>query len=216
MYDEDSKHSSSKPRSRIRAAHEKAILSQAEMIFAKYGYSGAKLSQIAKEVDISKTNLLYYFPTKQFLYQSVLKNIIDIWLEKLTLFKQGGSEPASKIKSYIIDKLELSRLYPNASKVFANEIINGATTIGDYLQEQLTTTLEEDVKLVNQWIDEGKMDPIDPYHLFFMIWASTQTYADFSAQIQLALKKDKLEKSDFDNAAEFICKVIIKGLGIED
>lgn len=214
MNDEDKKPMISKPKSRIRTAHEKAILSEAEMIFAKYGYAGAKLTQIAKEVGISKTNLLYYFPTKKLLYESVLKNIIDIWLEKLTLFNQGGSEPAAKIKNYIIDKLELSRMHPNASKVFANEIINGAVNIGAYLQEKLLVTLEEDVKLVNKWIDEGKMDAIDPYHLFFMIWACTQTYADFSAQIQLALKKDTLEKSDFDNAAEFICQVIIKGLGI--
>ncbi len=203
-----------KPRTRIRAAHEKTILSEAEIIFAQYGYSGAKLSQVAKAVGMSKTNLLYYFSTKESLYQSVLKNILDLWLEKLTLFNQGGSDPASKIKNYIVDKLELSRKYPNASKVFANEIINGATNIGDYLQEQFKTTLEEDVKLVNTWIDEGKMDAIDPYHLFFMIWACTQTYADFSVQIQFALKKDKLEQSDFNNAAKSICQVIIKGLNI--
>lgn len=215
MTDKKNKLVTNKPRTRIRAAHEKTILSEAEIIFAQYGYAGAKLSQIAKAVGISKTNLLYYFPTKESLYQSVLKNIIDLWLEKLTLFKQGGSDPATKIQNYIVDKLELSQKHPNASKVFANEIINGATNIGNYLQEQFTTTLEEDVKLVNTWIDEGKMDAVDPYHLFFMIWACTQTYADFSVQIQLALKKDKLEQSDFDNAAKFISQVIIKGLGIK-
>ncbi len=214
MSEEKKKIVSSKPQTRIRAAHEKTILSEAEIIFAQYGYAGAKLSQIAKAVNISKTNLLYYFPTKESLYLNVLKNIIDIWLEKLTLFNQVGSDPATKIKNYIIDKLELSQKHPNASKVFANEIINGATNIGDYLQERFSTTLEEDVKLINTWINEGKMDAIDPYHLFFMIWASTQTYADFSVQIQLALKKDKLEQCDFDNAAEFISKVVIKGLGI--
>lgn len=183
-------------RTRIRAAHEKTILAEAE------------------GVAISKTNLLYYFPTKHALYQSVLTNILDIWFEKLNLLNQGGEDPATKIESYIRDKLELSRNHPNASKVFANEIINGAPNISDYLQQQFNTTLKEDVDLINRWIDEGKMDAVDPYHLFFMIWACTQTYADFSTQIQFALKKKELAQSDFDTAADFLCQVILKGIGL--
>ena len=31
------------------------------------------------------------------------------------------------------------------------------------------------------------MAPIDPAHAFFMIWAVTQTYADFQAQIEAVI-----------------------------
>ncbi|MEI6894409.1 MAG: TetR family transcriptional regulator C-terminal domain-containing protein [Colwellia sp.] len=202
-------------RSRIRAANEEKILAEAENIFARFGFAGAKIAQIAKAVNISKTNLLYYYPNKLSLYQSVLQNIIDLWLDKLNLTNQSGDDPASKIENYIRDKMEISRIHPNASKVFANEIINDAPHIEGYLKKKLVKTLGTDVALVNSWIADGKMDPIDPYHMFFMIWASTQTYADFSAQIKLVLNKKELEKNDFEMATNFLCQVILKGLGVK-
>jgi len=33
------------------------------------------------------------------------------------------------------------------------------------------------------WVAEGRMAVLDPRHLFFAIWALTQTYADFATQI---------------------------------
>ncbi|MEZ5448538.1 MAG: TetR family transcriptional regulator C-terminal domain-containing protein [Thiolinea sp.] len=41
------------------------------------------------------------------------------------------------------------------------------------------------------WIDQGKMNPVDPAHLMFLLWSSTQHYADFSTQIQAALGNDR-------------------------
>jgi len=202
-------------RSKIRIAHEEKILNSAEFIFASYGYTGATVEKIAKHTGISKQNLLYYFSSKDKLYRAVLENILNIWLDKLNLLNQIGDSPAEKLKHYIRDKLKISQTHPNGSKVFANEIINGAPHIGEYLSNNLNEKLQADVDLVNQWIADGKIDDIDPYHLFFMIWASTQTYADFSTQIQLVLNKDKLSEQDFGNAGDFLCQVILKGIGLK-
>jgi TetR/AcrR family transcriptional regulator len=202
-------------RSRIRVAHEEKILANAEFVFASYGYTGATIEKIAKDSGISKQNLLYYFSSKQELYQAVLKNILVIWLDKLNLKNQVGDDPAEKLSQYIRDKLKISQTHPNGSKVFANEIINGAPHIGDYLKRNLNEKLQADVDLVNSWIAEGKVDVIDPYHLFFMIWSSTQTYADFSTQIQLVLNKEELTEQDFNNAGDFLCQIILKGIGLK-
>ncbi len=205
-----------KPRrkSRIRIAHESKILASAEFIFASFGYTGATVEKIAKHSGLSKQNLLYYFPTKHRLYQAVLKNILTLWLDQLSLHNQAGNTPAEKIQHYIRGKIKISQTHPNGSKVFANEIINGAPHIGDYLKNNLNEKLQADVDLINCWINEGKIDVVDPYHLFFMIWASTQTYADFSTQIQLVLNKKKLTDQDFTDAGDFLCQVILKGIGL--
>ena len=118
------------------------------------------------------------------------------------------------LSNYIRDKLEISKSHPNGSKVFANEIINGAPHISQYLEENLKPALEADVKLVKGWIAEGLLDDIDPQHLFFVIWASTQTYADFSTQIQIALGKPELDGGDFINAGDFLTHTLLKGIGL--
>ncbi|EZQ13923.1 TetR family transcriptional regulator C-terminal domain-containing protein [Halopseudomonas bauzanensis] len=203
-------------RSNARKAQEARILDAAETLFAQYGYNGASIEAIAEQAGLSKQNMLYYFPSKENLYQHVLKNVLDLWVEKMTLFEQTGDDPASKLRSYILGKLELSHSRPNGSKIFANEIINGAPYIKDYLLKKLLPKLDADIALVNKWIADGLMDAIDPYHLFFSIWATTQTYADFSTQIALVLRKDNLDASDFAAAGDFLTHTILKGTGLSN
>lgn len=202
-------------RSRIREGHETRILAAAEDVFARFGYNGAAIETIAERAGLSKQNMLYYFASKEILYHRVLENILDLWLEKMTLLEQVGEDPATKLENYIRGKFEISRLHPNGSKVFANEIINGAPHLRDYLRSNLIPQLEADIALVRGWIDQGLMDPIEPEHLFFTIWAATQTYADFSTQIEMALDKPSLDEADFLKAGDFLTHVILKGTGLK-
>jgi TetR/AcrR family transcriptional regulator len=202
-------------RSRIREAHETRILAAAEDVFAQFGYNGASVEAIAEQAGLSKQNMLYYFTSKEILYRQVLKAILDLWLEKMTLLEQAGEDPAAMLENYIRGKFEISRTHPNGSKVFANEIINGAPHLKEYLRERLLPQLEADIALVRGWIRDGIVDPIEPEHLFFTIWASTQTYADFSAQIELSLGKESLEADDFTRAGDFLTHVILKGIGLK-
>lgn len=198
-----------------RQTQEAQILKAAEEVFALFGYNGATIDLIAARAGLSKQNMLYYFPSKRILYQKVLENVLDVWMDSMALLEQPGEDPASMIESYIRRKIELSRTRPNGSKVFATEIINGAPHLSEHVRTKLISRLEEDVKLVDSWIAEGKMDPIDPKHLFFMIWSSTQTYADFSSQIEFILGREKLTASDFEDAARFVSHVILKGTGTQ-
>ncbi len=200
--------------SRSRQKHEARILQVAEEVFAQFGYNGATIDTIAERAGLSKQNMLYYFSSKHLLYQKVLENILGIWLDSMALLDQSGKDPASKLENYIRRKIELSRTRPNGSKVFATEIINGAPHLSEEIKTKLLSRFEEDVRLVESWISEGMMDPIEPKHLFFMIWSTTQTYADFSAQIEIILGKKKLTASDFEDATKLVSRVILKGTGL--
>lgn len=201
-------------RSRSRELNEQKILTAAEYVFARFGYNGASVEAIAERAGLSKQNMLYYFPSKEQLYLSVLEHILNLWLEKMALLEQKGKTPAAMLENYIRGKIELSRLHPDGSKVFANEIINGAPHLRGYLQEHLIPQLQEDVALVNSWIAAGEMDALSAEHLFFMIWAATQTYADFAIQIQLALGKEELDDAVFQQAGDFLTQLILKGTGL--
>lgn len=201
-------------RSSNRRALEQRILDAAEITFAEQGFNGASLETIAEKAGLSKQNMLYYFPSKESLYQNVLKHILDLWIEKMTLMEQNGDTPAVMLENYIRGKLEISRVRPYGSRVFANEVISGASHLQIYLKNDLLPQLEADLELVRTWIANGEMDPVDPEHLFFTIWASTQTYADFSAQISLALGKNALDEEDFQKAGNFLTHVLLKGLGL--
>jgi TetR/AcrR family transcriptional regulator len=196
-----------------REVLESRILRSAEVIFAAKGFSGASMERIAEISKISKQNLIYYFPNKDLLYKRVLKEILDIWIEKLSLLESDGATPEDVIRGYVREKMQLSRLYPNGSKVFAHEVISGAPVLKDYLLSHLKPQFDRDVELVKSWINKGLIDDIDPEHLFFTIWAATQTYADFSIQMEILLGKTSLDQTDFERAENAVTEFVVRALG---
>lgn len=202
---------STKPSS-ARLAMENNILRSAESIFSEFGFYGSTMDKIADKAGISKQNLLYYYPSKEQLYRTVLQNIVDLWLERMTFADDPNQSPEEVIASYVRGKLELSRDYPTASKVFAMEVIGGAPLIKDYLQSKLKPLFDKDIKLVKRWVKNKRLANIKPEHLFFSIWAMTQTYADFSVQIELMMGKTKLTQKDFDHATAFLTSMILHGI----
>lgn len=195
-----------------RAAIERRILAAAESVFADKGYAGATTGEIARRANLPKPNLHYYFKTKEELYQRVLTDIIDDWLGSADQIV-AGAEPEVALRAYIRGKIELARAKPLASRVFANEIIHGAPHLKTFLETKLRDWVETKTAVIRGWVAAGKIKPVDPYHLFFVIWAATQTYADFEVQICAVLQRDQLSGADYELAAAQLAGLVLDGIG---
>ncbi|MFM8748359.1 MAG: TetR family transcriptional regulator C-terminal domain-containing protein [Aestuariivirga sp.] len=167
---------------RIQAQNKELILKAALEVFSAYGFRGATVDEIAASCGLSKPNLLYYFRRKEDIYVAVLEHTLQDWLEPLRSLDPAG-EPIAEITRYIRAKLRLSRDNPKASRLFANEILHGAGAIGGYLKGPLKQLVDEKAAIIRRWSGEGRLAAVDPHHLIFAIWATTQHYADFDAQV---------------------------------
>jgi TetR/AcrR family transcriptional regulator len=98
--------------------------------------------------------------------------------------------------------------------VFANEVIHGAPHLGNYLSSELRNWVETKAKVMRGWIAAGKMREVDPKHLLFMIWASTQTYADFASQISAVLGRDHMTPQEYKAVSRQMTDIILKGCGL--
>ncbi|MBL9035451.1 MAG: TetR family transcriptional regulator C-terminal domain-containing protein [Rhodospirillaceae bacterium] len=200
-------------RQRSRASIERRILDAAESVFAEAGFNGATTAEIARRAGIPKANLHYYFKTKDDLYQQVLTGIVNTWLHTADEIT-AEADPAHALAHYITAKIELAREQPIPSRVFANEVIHGAPHLGTYLGSELRSWVEAKAKVIRGWITAGKMREVDPRHLLFMIWASTQTYADFAAQISAVLGRDQLSQQEYKAVARQVTEIILRGCGL--
>lgn len=199
-------------KAQIREENEAQILAAAEEAFAEFGFRGASTAGIAERAGVPKANLHYYFRTKGALYVRVLESVVNEWFEAAASFG-AEDDPAEAIARYVRAKMTLSRTRPLGSKVFANEIIHGAPHLLGYLQTTLKSWADEKARVIEKWAAQGKIDPVDPYHLLFMIWSVTQTYADFDCQIKAVLSRDELAVDDFERATETITRILLKGTG---
>ena len=198
-------------KTRIQLRNEERILDAAQEVFATYGYQGATIDEVAHRAGISKPNLHYYFKRKRDLYLAVLRRTLEIWLVPLRELDRTG-DPAEEIGNYIAHKVQLSRRFPAASRVFANEIVQGAPFLKGYLQTNLREVVERKAAVIQHWIDEGKLAPIDPYHLIFLIWAATQHYADFMPQIKAVMNVSRLNQGHFRKVEQSLSRIILHGV----
>ena len=197
----------------IRQANEALILAAAERAFAVAGFSGATMAQISEESGLPKANLHYYFGSKETLYRAVLARILEDWLAP-THGITPEADPATAIGDYIRSKMALSASRPHASKVWANEVLHGAPVVKQLIATELRATVVAKVAVIDQWIKEGKMDPVDSTHLFFTIWAATQTYADFEVQMCAVLGREHLTDADHAQAKAHVVGLVLRGCGL--
>lgn len=199
----------------IRQANEALILAAAERVFAGAGFGGATMAAIAEASGLPKANLHYYFGAKQDLYRAVLARTLQDWLVP-THDITPQADPREALERYIRAKMALSAQRPHASKVFANELLHGAPVLKALLTSDLRTMVLAKAAVLQGWIDDGRMAPVDPVHLFFTIWAVTQTYADFEVQVAAVLGKTELSAKDYRRATEHVVGLILRGCGLLD
>ena len=200
-----------RPQTRIQREKQDLILEAALDIFSLHGFRGATIDQIAEAAGMSKPNLLYYFPKKQEIYKRLIAEMLEIWLAPLREMDSDG-DPIPEIRSYIRRKLEMSRDFPRQSRLFANEMLQGAPRILEMLEIDLKRLVDEKAKIILGWMDEGKLNHADPYHLIFSIWATTQHYADFDVQVRAVLGKERGGEGRFEDAARFLENLFMHGL----
>ncbi|RKT28051.1 TetR family transcriptional regulator [Roseovarius halotolerans] len=177
---------SAKKPTRIQIRNRKRILEAALEVFAQHGYRGATLDQIAEASGLSKPNILYYFTGKEEIHVTLLNKLMDAWLAPLREVDAAG-DPLAEILTYVQRKLEMSREFPRESRLFANEILQGAPRIAPHLEAVLRPLVADKAALIQGWVDAGRLAPVDPHHLIFSIWATTQHYADFDAQVRVLM-----------------------------
>ncbi len=188
-----------------------SILQAALELFSRFGLHGTSLDQVATQADVSKTNLLYYFCSKEELYTNVLRQLLEVWLQPLQAFSVE-QDPVEAIRDYLRVKLELSRDHPAESRLFCMEIMQGAPLLLGELQQPLHDLVENKVAVIQAWIDAGKLAPIAPHHLIFSLWATTQHYADFRVQVEAVAGKTLEDPAFFEETLKSLQSLILDGV----
>lgn len=198
-------------RTRIHQEKREHILEAALEVFSVNGFRGSTIDQIAKAAGMSKPNLLYYFRSKEEMHVILIRRLMDRWLAPLRDIDDVG-DPIAELRGYIRRKLEMARDFPRESRLFANEILQGAPRILGLLEGELGALVKDKARVMQGWMEAGRMARADPWHLIFSIWATTQHYADFDVQVRAVLGPQRYDDRRFEDAARFLEQLYLDGL----
>jgi TetR/AcrR family transcriptional regulator len=200
-----------KPRPAIREENERALIDAAEQVFADEGFRGATTAEIAKRAGVPKANLHYYFPTKDKLYRSVIERVLTAWLAAASSF-DTSDDPKLALTAYIGAKMDLARSMPLATRIWSAEIMRGAPMIQDFLDTTLTEWVVSRERVVKGWIAAGRLKAIEPKFLFYMIWATTQQYANAAHEMAALNGGRPLDDKAFERAKSEVIEIILRGV----
>ncbi|MBX9458066.1 MAG: TetR family transcriptional regulator C-terminal domain-containing protein [Rhizobium sp.] len=199
------------PEERISARNRRIIIKAGIEIFARKGFDGTRIAEIAEASGLPKANVYYYFSSKEEIYTAIIAHLIAGWDDALK-YISPEREPAEAFRLYIKAKLDYARRNGAESRLFASEIIQGARFLTKKDRDHMRRVTDVHVGVVEGWIAAGKLLPVDPRHLFIMLWASTQFYAEFEPVAADGLRKTRLKIEDYDKAAATISETILKGI----
>lgn len=181
--------------------------------FASKGLIGASTQAIAQRAGLTKPQLHYYISSKEDLYEDILVFILDEWRD-LFISASTGDGPAEIITAYVRKKLEFSRRNPKASRLFTTEIANGAPVLGKHWAPYVAAT-QEGVKLIQSWVDQGLIRPLDPLLFQIHMWAVTQHYADFEVQVRNMMNLRDDQEPDFERIEKEVTSLFLRACGLE-
>lgn len=209
---QSSKHGQA-PGLRIGDRNRARILEAATHVFALRGFDGARIAEIAERATLPKANVYYYFRTKRAIYETIIKDLVAQWDAALSHL-DATRRPAEALADYIRAKLDFSRTRTAQSKMFANEVVHGGRFLARSVRDHMHAITAEKTRVFEAWARAGLMDPIDPVHLFILLWGATQFYADFSVMAKNGLGVKRLTGSHFEDAATTIIQIVMKGCGV--
>ena len=194
----------------IRERNTASILGSAIDLFAAKGFDGTTVGDIAERCGLTRTNVYYYYPSKEQIYTEIIENVIEGWdraFEEIS----PDREPRDAIEAYVRAKVEYSRSHGVESRFFASEILRGGKFISDRQRRHMRQVTRERACVIRKWIAEGKIAPVDPGHFFIVLWSATQFYAEFEPIAAEVCGKRKLARADYAAAAETISRVVLDG-----
>ncbi|AHI25540.1 transcriptional regulator TetR [Komagataeibacter xylinus E25] len=199
------------PRSRRasvpRQNNTRQILDAAEKVFAARGLSGTRVSDIAAASNLPKANIHYYFRTKEDLYRATLQRLLEDWLGDASKWLSAERSPREGLEGFIRSKMAFSRLRPEASRLFAHEILSGGHHVHGFLVDTLRRHVERRRDVFAAWHAAGLIRAVDPTHFLFCLWAMTQAYADMAVQMAAVLDRPGLAAGDFQAGVQTIVQL---------
>jgi AcrR family transcriptional regulator len=154
------------------------ILDCAEQLFARRGFAGIGLAEVAEQVGLSKSSLFHHFPSKAQLYAAVMARILDRIEAELMRSLAAGGTPVERLDRWLDVVIDLLARHPSYPRLLLRSLFEDDELAGELPEEQaVNATLARIVaaaeRLLQEGIDGGVFRPASVPHTVQTIIGAT-------------------------------------------
>lgn len=176
-------------------ATRQAILDAAEQIFADLGYAAARLEDVAQLVGIRRPSIVYYFPTKQQLYDQVEADIFGAMHQFVLDRTAGVEDPLAQLLALLDAWLDFLVARPTAARIIQRLIADLGPRGNDPIQFS-ETALRDIEAVVAAGVAAGQFRPVSAMHILNGIAGGALFYVCNAGQIGQARAYDPADPEE--------------------
>jgi len=145
-----------------------AILHAAAKEFAEYGVAGARTDAIARQANVNKALLYYYFKDKDTLYGAVLENAFAGLKEAVFQVLNSELPSRAKILAYVRTYFDFIASHQDYPKLMQREMMRAREGKSQHLERLIKQYIQPLFvrlsQVLQEGIKEGEFRNVDPVH----------------------------------------------------
>lgn len=145
-----------------RVSKKKSIIDAAAFLFAEKGFYAATVEEIAIQAGIGKSTVYGYFPSKDQIFQEMLKYSFKIYMESM----KGRLNPPYSLRDVLTDvataHFKFNKEHPYIARILTNELGNYPLWAAELLQQLRERRISMLSSLLSQGIKLGEFRQLDP------------------------------------------------------
>jgi len=147
----------------------KGIINSATKLFAKHGIDGVSVDLIAKDANINKAMIYYYFKNKATLYETAIENLLDNIYKTILQEANRCTKPRDELKAFIITFAKFAKKNTFLSSLMLQELSSGGKNLPDDMFMGLKKLFLLLSNILKRGRDKGCFKEVKPMIIHFMI-----------------------------------------------
>jgi TetR/AcrR family transcriptional regulator len=137
------------------------ILDAAEDLFARRGFTGIGMREVADVAGLGKSSLFHHFKSKAELYAAVVGRILDIFDTRLTAALATGGDPVARFDRWLDALMDTFAEHPTSARLFLRSLFEDDELTGASEEEQhADRTLKKMLSAVATLLREGMQNGV--------------------------------------------------------
>jgi len=152
------------------------ILDIAAAAFAKKGFDGARMDEIAQAANVNKATIYYRIGDKDALYATVLERLFKAKVARLEHMLDTVSDPEDRIRSFAT--IFMGGDQPEQfSAIMLREVADGGRNLPDNVLPLMGRTIGTLEQTLTQGAEQGRFNAVNPFLIHMMLVGACTLYA---------------------------------------
>lgn len=191
------------------------ILICATGMFARYGYDGTIMDDLAEKCGVNKASIYYHHKDKATLYDNALTALFTPIADAVIEAVESESEPVGMLERHIEEFAMANADNPEFGAILMRELASGGLNMPIRAREQMQRILFLLQKILRLGEAQNKFKSSDPLIIHFMIIGTINLFVA-SIPLRNSLPETdqipQLRESDIKSASNQVSKTIINSL----